>query len=89
MLARLGPLPPDALPTLCEAGRAVVELEQLGRELEGARQCENQREANRIRRAQFALREQLGRLEERLEEKATKANHRGDLAQAFARRRAR
>jgi hypothetical protein len=63
-----GPLPPIALSTLREAGRAAVELEKLGNELEAARARNRLRDARRIRRDQFALREQLQRLERRLEE---------------------
>lgn len=68
--AQWGPLPPVALPTLREAGRAVVELERLGLDLETARGRKRRQDAARIRRHQFMLREQLGRLERRLEELA-------------------
>lgn len=67
-----GPLPDVALPTLREAGRAAVELERLGADLEAARARRRLREANRVRRQQFALREQLQRLERRLEELSAK-----------------
>jgi hypothetical protein len=77
MQAALGPLPAVALTTLREAGRASVELERLGADLDVARQPGRKKgrlEAARIRKAQFMLREQLGRLERRLEELA--AGHR-------------
>ena len=66
--AQWGPLPPVALPTLREAGRAAVELERLGLDLETARGRKRRQDAARIRRQQFMFREQLGRLERRLEE---------------------
>ena len=72
LLERLGSLPDDAFPTLREAGRAVVELEHLGEDLERARARRRVREARSARRQQFALREQLTRLERRLEELAVK-----------------
>ena len=65
ILARLGPLSADGMVTLREAGRVVVELELLSEDLEAVRK--DRRAAERIRRRQFALREQLGRLEGRLE----------------------
>ena len=68
--AQWGPLPPIALSTLREAGRAVVELERLGLDLEVARARKQRRDATRIRKQQFMLREQLQRLERRLEELA-------------------
>lgn len=72
--ARLGPLPAMALPTLREAGRAVVELDRLGEDLERARGRRRLREVARFRRHQFALREQLVRLERRLEEFSSRGN---------------
>ena len=72
--AAWGPLPAVALPTLREAGRAAVELERLGGDLEAARARARRRDAARIRRQQFMLREQLGRLERRIEELATRPN---------------
>src|SRR5438093_2827519 len=63
-----GPLPAIALPTLREAGRAAVELERLATDLETARTRRRVRDARRIARQQFATREQLQRLERRLEE---------------------
>ncbi len=68
--AQWGPLPAVALTTLREAGRAAVELERLGLDLETARGRKRRQDAARIRRHQFMLREQLGRLERRLEELA-------------------
>ncbi len=70
ILAQHGPLPAVALPTLREAGRTAVELEALGGDLERARARNRRAEASRARRAQFALREQLQRLERRIEELA-------------------
>src|SRR5688572_25671145 len=66
--AQWGPLPPIATSTLREAGRAAVELERLGLDLEAARRRKRVREARIIRKQQFMLREQLARLERRLEE---------------------
>jgi hypothetical protein len=63
-----GPLPAVATSTLREAGRAAVELERLGFDLESARRRKRVREARTIRKQQFMLREQLARLERRLEE---------------------
>jgi hypothetical protein len=71
--ARLGELPPDALPTLREAGRCAVELERLGFDLEAARarrRPPGRRDASRIRRQLVTLRTQLVTLERRLEEHA-------------------
>src|SRR5436190_12480662 len=62
-----GPLPAIALTTLREAGRAAVELERLGLDLELARARKQQKLASRIRKQQFMLREQLNRLESKLE----------------------
>lgn len=71
--ARLGPLTADAEVTLREAGRTAVELERLGEDLERARSLRRVRDAARIRRSLFAHREQLVRLERRLEEVAGRA----------------
>jgi hypothetical protein len=70
-----GPLPAIALPTLREAGRIAVELERLGADLELARARKQRREAARIGKRQFMAREQLGRLERRLEELAPPRSH--------------
>ena len=67
MQAQWGPLPAVALPTLREAGRVAVELERLGLDLETARGRHRRQDAARIRRHQFMFREQLGRLERRIE----------------------
>lgn len=69
-LARLGPLPAHAEPTLREAGRCVVELEHLAHELETAKAHRRRRDIGRCRKNVFMLREQLARLERRLEELA-------------------
>ena len=61
--AQWGPLPAIALPTLREAGRAAVELERLGHEHELAIARKQRREAGRITKRQFMLREQLARLD--------------------------
>ena len=45
VLARFGPLPDVALPTLREAGRLVVELDAIGRELALARTRRRRRDA--------------------------------------------
>src|ERR1051325_11105462 len=63
-----GPLPAIALSTLREAGRAAVELERLGFDLEAARARKQRQLATRVRKQQFMLREQLARLERRIEE---------------------
>lgn len=65
-----GTVPAHVRPTLLEAGRAVVELGRLGDDLERAVARNRRRDASRLRRQQFALREQLVRLERRLEELA-------------------
>lgn len=88
ILARLGDLPADARPTLREAGRLAVELEHLAGELETARSRRRQGEMRRVRRQQFAMREQLTRLERRLEELAAgrhgTSNPLGDVQRAVA-----
>lgn len=88
LLARLGPLSSDARPTLVEAGRCAVELEHLAEELEQARARRRRRDMNRIRRSQFACREQMLRLERRLEELAGSRPPEDprDLAAAFQKR---
>jgi hypothetical protein len=68
MQEQFGPLPAIALPTLREAGRCQCELERLAEELQAPRARRRLRDARRIRRDQFALREQLQRLERRLDE---------------------
>lgn len=73
--AQWGPLPAIALGTLREAGRAFVELERLGDDLERVRRQNYRKEAARIRKQQFMLREQLARLERRLEELSLAASN--------------
>jgi len=58
------------VPWLREAGVLSVELFRLGAALEAALSRRRQREASRYRRAAFAAREQLGRIEDRLTELA-------------------
>jgi hypothetical protein len=70
ILAQLGPLPAAALTTLREAGRAAVELGRLSDDLETARRRSRRTDMARARKAAFMLREQLVRLERRLEELA-------------------
>jgi hypothetical protein len=65
--ATWGPLPEIALGTLREAGRAAVELERLGLDLEAARARHQVQDAARVRRQQASLRKQLARLEARLQ----------------------
>ena len=65
-----GPVPRFLLPMLREYGRAVVELERLGFDLELARARKQRREAARIRKQQFMLREQGARLLNRFEQLA-------------------
>ncbi len=57
VLEHLGALPSVASGTLREAGRAFVELEHLGHDLQAARERRRRKDMARIRRAQFALRE--------------------------------
>jgi len=70
ILARLGPLPADARPTLRECGRLSVELEAMGLELEAARELHRRRDVARLRRQMVPMRTQLLTLERRLEELA-------------------
>src|SRR5262245_54029548 len=80
ILARLGPLPAHADPTLREAGLCVVELGHLARELETAKARKRRRDIARARKAVFMLREQLQRLERRLEELGTQHRQAHPLA---------
>lgn len=87
LLRRIGPLPKDAMPTLREAGRIVVDLERLGQDRETARARNRKRDEARIGRRQFALREQLARLERRLGDLAnghTNGDPLGDVHRAVA-----
>lgn len=77
MLERLGELPADAQVTLREAGRLVVELQAIGREIELVRAARRRRDVNRLRRQMVPMRTQLVKLEERLELLA-KAGRRGN-----------
>jgi hypothetical protein len=70
LLARLGPLPAAATPTLREVGVLAVELEAMGRELEAARARSRRRDMSRLRRQMIPMRTQLMTLERRLEELA-------------------
>jgi hypothetical protein len=81
ILARLGPLGPDAAPTLRAVGTLVVDLEAMGRELEDARLRKRRRDMARLRRQMVPMRTQLKTLEERLE--AMAARRPSDLAAAF------
>lgn len=72
-----GPLPAIALPSLREAGRVAVELESMAGDLQEAHKRKQRRAASRIRRQQFAHREQLARLERRLAELAPAKRNRG------------
>ena len=82
VLARFGPLPDVALPTLREAGRLVVELDAIGRELALARTRRRRRDAARLRRQMTPMRTQLLKLEERLEHLAARGGH--DLARRLS-----
>lgn len=90
ILARLGPLGPEATPTLRSVGVLAVELEVMGRELEELRTVRGRswrREVARLRRAMIPARTQLITLERRLEELA--GDRRGaTLADHVARRSA-
>jgi hypothetical protein len=70
LLARLGPLPACANPTLREVGVLAVELEAMGRELQTARSRARRRDMARLRRSMTSARSQLITLERRLEELA-------------------
>jgi hypothetical protein len=70
ILARLGPLPKDCIPTLREVGRLAVELQAMGLELEMARGRNRRRDVARLRRQMVPMRTQLLTLERRLEELA-------------------
>jgi hypothetical protein len=63
-----GPLSGTAIPLLREYGRAVSELERIGEELELAHTRNRRRDIARLRKHAFMLREQVCRLERRLEE---------------------
>jgi hypothetical protein len=63
-----GAVPRAGLPTLREAALAAIELERLAKDLEDARRRNRRRDAIRVRKQQFMLREQLQRLERRLQE---------------------
>jgi hypothetical protein len=78
-----GPLPAVALPTLREAARAAIELERLAGDLEAARGRRQLKQAARIRKATFMLREQLGRLEARLEALGRAQPNRTDRVRQF------
>ena len=73
-LERLGPLPDDARPLLREAGRLVIDLDRLRRDLEAAVARKHRSEARRIDRRLVPMRTQLLTLEARLEELA-RGNH--------------
>jgi hypothetical protein len=82
--ARWGPLPDMALPWLREGGRAAVELEALSVELEQAKVRKRRRDISRLRRQQFAVREQVGRIESRIQQLAESDGHGRDVASQFA-----
>ena len=70
LLARLGPLPAAASATLREAGKLVVDLDAIGRELDRARKRRQRKDMARLRRQMTPMRTQLLTLERRLEELA-------------------
>lgn len=84
VIARLGPLPDDARPTLREAGRLTLYLDHLAAELEARRAAKRPRskDLRRLERDQRKARVQLLMFERRLEEIA---GHRKapDLARAI------
>lgn len=83
-LARLGPLPPDAMPILREAGIITVELPRIHREA-GAPKL-GRRDRARLRRQAIILRSQLVTLERHLQELARRNGHGNfDLAHELAR----
>jgi hypothetical protein len=71
-LARLGPLPKDAMPLLREAGRITVELDLIGRRRDMIRAFKKPRkqELHRLGSESRKLRVQLLMLERRLDEVA-------------------
>jgi hypothetical protein len=75
-LARLGPLPRDAMPTLREAARVAIELELLGHRQDALRAMRRPRRAELRRLGSEArkMRVQLLLLERRLEEVAANGN---------------
>ena len=81
-LARLGPLPADARPTLREAGVMAVDLERLTRELLAAR---TRQERRRLRRDAKTLRALLLAYERRLEELAGRHGSGPNIAEVMAR----
>jgi hypothetical protein len=84
LIERLGPLPASAQPTLREAALTELELGHLAAELETARARKRRAEMRRLRRQAFATREQLMRLERRLEELAADNGRSRNVAQQFA-----
>lgn len=90
VVKRLGKLGRDAMPTLEEAGLAVLDLRRLRVEIAAAQARPNRRrEVRRLERDRGRLRRQLLDLERRLEELATR-DGRGasSLAQYLAAKRA-
>ena len=70
VLARFGgTVPADARPALKEAGRLVVQLDQLNADLDQARARRRRRDQARLRRALVIARSQFVTLERRLEER--------------------
>lgn len=67
ILARLGPLPPDARPLLREVGLVVVDLMRTRQELETARARNRRKDIRRYNRELAQLRYTLMHLERRLE----------------------
>jgi len=89
ILRRLGPLGPESMPTLKEAGRVVLELERVNRDAAAAERVRNKRrrdrELARLDRRKWSLRDQLVKLERRLAELAAANGEGEDLAARIAR----
>lgn len=84
ILKRLGPLGPEAMPTLRETGLVVLDLQRVRAELETARAKGRRQEGRRLRREQARLRLTLLSLERHLVGLAGTNGHGQDLARAIA-----
>jgi hypothetical protein len=71
LLARLGPLPPSAKPTLREVGRLAVDMYRLREEQDAAMARRRLTVARKVDRRLTPIRSQLIALEQRLEALAT------------------
>lgn len=85
LLKRLGPLGPDAMPTLREAGLCVLDLQRVRSDLETARLRKRRQDLRRLGREAARLRHSLLALERRLEELSGQNGAGEDLARKIAR----